>query len=315
MKKFFWISCWLISTALLGCGGGGGTSSTPGSTPTQPFVMQTSVFSPVTGQALMTQSTAASLNHPRLMTFDGTYLYVATGVDNSIVRIDANGIQTTMTGFNGPVGLAIHNGVIYATQTGGLYQLSIPALTNGASVAVTPSIVTNNTCGNCFGLLFNGNVAYISDGSSTLKTFDASNNGWQQISLSSAAYGLALKNGYLVATDYNQTVNGYNVSSITSTWTSVDQKTISGQPYGVAIASNGDIYVSSYASNTVTRIHAGVVDSAPYLDSSKVCHPLGLTINETTQSLYVASERSAVGCGLSGQSTGYILRASIDLTP
>lgn len=320
MKKFFLINSLLISALFSGCGGGGGGSGsaaiTPSNTPKPPFVVQTSVFSPVAGQAAMTQSSAAPLSNPRLMTFDGTYLYVATGVDNSVVRIDANGIQTTMTGFNGsPVGIAIRNGVLYATQTGGLYQLSIPPLTNGASVAVAPSIVTNNTCGNCLGLLFNGNVAYIADGSSTLKTFDTSNNGWQQIALSNVAYGLALNSGYLLATDYSQNVSSYNVSSITSTWSSVAQKTIPGLPYGVAIASNGDIYVSSYAANTVTRIHSGVVDSTPYLDSTKVCHPLGLAINESTQSLYVASERSTAGCGLTGQSTGYILRASIDLTP
>ena len=318
MKKFFWISSLWISAALSGCGSGGGGASSGGSdpAPAPAFVVQTSVFSPVSGQASMAQSTAAPLTNPRLMTFDGTYLYIATGGDNTVLRVDADGIQSTMTGFTGsPVAVAIHNGTLFVTQTGGLYQLTNPALTNGARVPVSPQIVTQNTCSNCLGLVFNGDVAYVSDGTSTLKTYDTSNNGWQQINLPYSAYGLALRNGYLVASDYNQTLSGYTFSSTTSTWQSAAQKTIAGQPYGVAIASNGDIYVSSYTANTVTRIHGGVADATPYLDSTKVCHPLGLAINEATQSLYVTSERSAAGCGLAGQSTGYILRATIDLTP
>lgn len=324
MKKFFWINGLLIFALLSGCGGGGGSSGSANvgvtaPSPQAPFVVETAVFSPVTAQAQMIQSTPAPLNQPRLITFDNGYLYVATGVDNSVVRIDANGIQTTMTGFSGsPVGVAVHNGVLYATQTGGLYQLNNLSLTNGSVVSVAPQIVANSSntsCRNCFGLLFNGDVAYASNGSTMLQTYDTSNNAWNQVSLSNPAYGLALKSNYLSATDYSQAVHVYAISSITATWSSIAQKTIAGQPYGVAIASNGDVYVSSYAANTVTRIRGGVVDAAPYLDATKVCHPLGLAINESTQSLYVASERSSASCGLPGQTTGYILRASINLSP
>jgi len=321
MKKIFWVNGLWVSFLLAGCGSGGGSGGgdavAPAATPQSPYVVETSVFSPVAGQAQMGQSVPAPLSHPRLMTFDGTYLYVATGVDNSVVRIDPNGIQTTLNGFAGsPVGVAVRSGTLYVTQTSGLYQLDNLSLVNGNSVAVTPQLVANSgntNCRNCLGLLFNGDVAYASDGSTTLQTYDTFNKGWRSISLSSPAYGLALQSNYLSTTDYSGGLNVYAVSAITSTWSSLAQKAITGQPYGVAIASNGDVYVSSYAASTVTRIRGGVVDASPYLDSTKVCHPLGLAINEATQSLYVASERSSSGCGLPGQSTGYILRASINL--
>lgn len=267
----------------------------------------------------MAQSSPAALTNPRLMFFDGTYLYVATGVDNSVVRMDANGIQTTLTGFAGsPVGVATRNGAMYVTQTGGLYQVGLNnlSLVNGSSVTVNPQLVansSNNVCTNCLGLVFNGNVAYASDGTSTLHAYDTANVGWQSISLSSPAYGLALKDSYLLTTDYAQTLSGFAITSTTSTWVAGTQLNVGALPYGVAVASNGDIYVSNYAANTVQRIHRGVLDPTPFLDATKVCRPLGLAINEQTQSLYVASQKGSLNCGLQNQPTGYILRATIDL--
>lgn len=320
MKKYFSIAGLWMSVLLVGCGGGGGASeqTVPPSSQT-PSSTQAEVFSPVAGQSQMSHPAPAALNNPRLMFFDGVYLYVATGIDNSVIRIDANGIQTTLTGFSGsPVGVATRNGVMYVTQMGRLYQLSLNSVpvANGGSVVTNPQLVansSNNSCSNCFGLVFNGNVAYASDGTSTLHAYDTVNNGWMAITLSSQAYGLALKENYLLTTDYSQHLTGFATSSITSTWPAVVQQTIAGQPYGVAIASNGDVYVSSFVANTVTRIRRGVVDSVPFLDSTKVCHPLGLAINEQTQSLYVASQRGTANCGLQSQTTGYILRAKIDL--
>lgn len=321
MKKYCLIAGLWVSVLLVGCGGGGGAAEQAASpSPQAPSSTQAEVFSPVAGQSQMSHPAPAALNNPRLMFFDGVYLYVATGIDNSVVRIDANGIQTTLTGFSGsPVGVATRNGVMYVTQVGGLYQLSLNSLpvANGGSVVANPQLVansSNNSCSNCLGLVFNGNVAYASDGTSTLHTYDTLNNGWMTISLSNQAYGLALKENYLLTTDYGQNLNGFAISPITSTWTSVVQQTVVGQPYGVAIASNGDVYVSSFVTNTVTRIRRGVVDPVPFLDSTKVCHPLGLAINEQTQSLYVASQKGAANCGLPSQTTGYILRAKIDLS-
>ncbi len=322
MKKYIWILVLAFPMLLLGCGGGSGVSNvaTSSGTSTQPpFVVETQVFSPVSAQLQMSQSIPAPLTNPRLMTIDGGYLYVAAGFDNSVIRIDSNGIQTTLTGFSGsPVGVAVNNGILYVTQTGGLYQLNLNTLSlvNGSRVNVSPQIVSNSSntnCGNCLGLLFNGNVAYATNGSSTLFTYDTSNNAWHLINLTTPAYGLAMKDGYLSVTDFGQSLNGYVVSTSTSSWSSVAGLPVAGQPYGVAIASNGDIYVASYVGNTVTRIHRGVVDAQPFLDATKVCHPSGLAINDAT--LFVSSERSSVGCGLAGQSTGYILRATLDLRP
>lgn len=272
------------------------------------------------GQSKMSQSAPANLTNPRLMFFDGGYLYVATGVDNSVVRIDSTGIQTTLTGFTGsPVGVAIRNGLLYVTQMGGLYQVGLSSLSlnNGGSVPSNPQLVansSNNSCSNCLGLVFNGNVAYASDGTSTLHAYDTSNNAWLPIGLSSPAYGLALKENYLLTTDYGQTLTSFVISPDKSTWTAALQQSIAGHPYGVAIASNGDVYVSSFGTNTVTRIRRGVVDPVPFLDATKVCHPVGLAINEQTQHLYVASQKGSANCGLQSQSTGYILRAKIDLS-
>jgi DNA-binding beta-propeller fold protein YncE len=190
-------------------------------------------------------------------------------------------------------------------------------LVNGGSLPVTPKLVnnsSNNICANCLGLVFNGSVAYVSDGTSTLHAYDTDNVGWQSISLSSPAYGLALKDNYLLTTDYAQTLSGFAITSITSTWVAGSQLNVGAQPYGVAIASNGDIYVSNFAASTVNRIHRGVMDPAPFLDATKICHPLGLAINEQTQSLYVASQKGSGRCGLQSQPTGYILRATIDLS-
>ena len=322
MKKFVSILGLGVSILVASCGGGGGGGATtqPASSSPSSFLSQTEVFSPVAGQSKMTQSSSAALTNPRLMFFDGSYLYVATGVDNSVVRIDANGIQTSLTGFAGsPVGVATRNGTLYVTQTGGLYQVGLNnlSLVNGSSVSVSPQLVansSNNICTNCLGLVFNGNVAYVSDGTSTLHAYDTANVGWQSISLSSQAYGLALKDSYLLTTDYAQTLSGFAITSITSTWVAGSQLNVGAQPYGVAIASNGDIYVSNFAANTVNRIHRGIMDPTPFLDATKICHPLGLAINEQTQSLYVASQKGSVNCGLQNQPTGYILRATIDLS-
>ena len=335
MNKFFLIVYFVVCAQLTACGGGGGggggTVSSSNSSNT--YVFQTSVFSPVAGQSQMNNPSAATLANPRFMAYDGTYLYIAGGTDNNVVRIDANGIQTTLTGFlGGPAGVAVQSGNLYVTQSsyvdansvthnGGVYTVSLSGLVNGTLTAVGPSILPNTSnvaCTNCLGLTLVSGVAYAGvSGSNSVHSYNLTNQSWIPpitVTPLTSVTGITTDSTYWVTTDYsNSMLRVYD-----SNWTEqISQRhTISGgQPYGVAVASNGDVYVASYQGNSVIRFHQNVEDSTPFLDSTKVCHPTGLVVDNQAKFLYVVSGPSSAGCGISGQTTGYVLKASINLAP
>jgi sugar lactone lactonase YvrE len=311
----------LLLTACGGGGGGGGSAGGSGGSSSSgaSYTFQTEIFSPVASQ---NSASLSALNNPRFMTFDsgGNYLYVAGGSDNQVIRIGSDGVQTIMTGFGGgPVGVVINNSKLYVTQTGGLYSLDLSALTltNGVSNSVTPTFLnTSPACSNCLGMVMNGGTIYAarSGSANSVFTYDIANNvaGSFGLSVSTNVTGMAFSNDMnsLYATDYSQTGStsfGVNVFTVSTSLNYASHAQIGNQPYAIAVASNGDVYVSNYAGHTVTRVHGTSITT--FLDSTQVCHPTGLAIKGSY--LYVANEPNCAG---QNQTRGYIRRATIDLS-
>ena len=260
--------------------------------------------------------TATTITRPRFIAFDGSgNLYVAGGINNEIARINpSNTVQTVIKSvpvLNGPVGVTIKGTELYWSQTDGLYKLSLADLTSAGGTQTVTGYFQSASCLNCLGLLTNGSTVYAARNGSSNDVFTFSTtNGSLGLPSNFSLNGLAMSTdgAMLVTAEYGAPTSAVNLFNIPVGPGSLSLRgsfTLTGTTYAVAVASNGDLYVSNYSDSTVTRIHQGQLTT--FIDATVLCHPTGLAIRSGY--LYVANE---AGCASQGRSKGFIIRATID---
>jgi YVTN family beta-propeller protein len=225
---------------------------------------------------------------PTQLAFDGTYIWVTNANSNTVSKINrtTNTVAATVTVGTSPVGIAYDGTSIWVANFGSRTLSKINPSTNAVGTPVSfsgsPRHMTYANGSLWIGFLNNaavmrfntstntsqavitvGNSPYdvLSDGtyiwvanynsSSVSKINPATNSVVGTVAMGSAPYGLAYANSKVwVTLNTAGTVRSIDPATLALG----TAKTVGSSPF--SIASNGDLWVANYSSNTVTRLAA-----------------------------------------------------------
>ena len=227
---------------------------------------------------------------------DGTRLYVATGVDDSVSVMTATGVLVTSIAVgDNPQALVLSpDGTRLYVANMGSANVSVID-TTGNTVVATISV---GTAPRGVAMAPSGNRLYVSNsGSNNVSEIDTTNNTVvTTIPVGTAPIGLGVSpNGlYLYVANYGSA----NVSVIyTSTRQSVEgwPQGVGFEPLGVAVGSNGYAYVTRFGSSGVVvisgifKLAANTVPALPsgYVDTGG--RPSGVAVSPDGSTVYVAN--------------------------
>jgi hypothetical protein len=223
--------------------------------------------------------------NPYYVYSDGNYAWITDNVNNSITRIQVSnsGYTNTISVGTNPV-FVIQANSLYWVANNGSNSISVITPAANATISVTDTLSVTNQPRWLASDTTSVWVAY-SDVSNNLFQINVSNTTTTSTyTLANSVYGIISDGTYIWATvPYNNSVDVYQISSLTTSSTNNPYKTITVGTSPTAIAYNSlYVYVTNNGSNTISRITQSTITGTPTVTAIAVgSAPISIYASDT----------------------------------
>jgi hypothetical protein len=223
--------------------------------------------------------------NPYYVYSDGNYAWITDNVNNSITRVQVSnsGYTNTISVGTNPV-FVIQANSLYWVANNGSNSISVITPAANATISVTDTLSVTNQPRWLASDTTSVWVAY-SDVSNNLFQINVSNTTTTSTyTLANSVYGIISDGTYIWATvPYNNSVDVYQISSLTTSSTNNPYKTITVGTSPTAIAYNSlYVYVTNNGSNTISRITQSTITGTPTVTAIAVgSAPISIYASDT----------------------------------